>query len=633
MSLAQAAPPVDAFGQLPRLKWVKLSPDGTHYAAVQVSKGKEVLAIYNMTGQGEQVRVLNMAGHKKAEEKLENFSWVNNDRIVFSISVATQRGHILTTDTRLISIKKDLTDQRKIPKDKKSANRDGYRDKDSYAQIQDRIISWLPDDPEHILMLYNLDGKGWVNSAYKINVSNGSSQLVEHGSDRLGDYLADLEGNIRVKFEYNNNKEIVSVREHGSTIWKELYSRSEDEGRPFYIDGFSEDPNVLFISTHGNGDTMGLYKYDILERKVVGTVFQDETYAVGNLLRDSVTRKPIGFEYEGHAEVKHYTDPLFSELQGKLEGVFKGATVSITSSDAARSLFVIYVESASRPGEYYLFIRAEGRLMLLGKRYPDLAAEEMAEVTPVSYAARDGMTIPGYLTRPKGAVGPMPLVVLPHGGPSSRDVMRFDYRVQFLASRGYAVLQPNFRGSTGYGSKFKDAGDRQWGLAMQDDITDGVQAMIDRGIADPGKICIVGGSYGGYAALMGAIKTPDLYQCAFAFAPVTDIKQLLKDWARYKFNDRNVPSIGNAWRDGDRLGDTSPVNGVGQIQIPILLIHGDLDRSVPVSHSRNMAKKLKKAGKVHRLIIQEDGDHHHSLEHHRQEYLREMEAFLAEHLH
>jgi dipeptidyl aminopeptidase/acylaminoacyl peptidase len=224
------------------------------------------------------------------------------------------------------------------------------------------------------------------------------------------------------------------------------------------------------------------------------------------------------------------------------------------------------------------------------------------------------------------------MVVLPHGGPVSRDYQRFDYMAQFLASRGYAVLQPNFRGSIGYGHDFLAAGMKQWGLTMQDDLEDGTRAMIDRGIADPERICIAGWSYGGYAALMGAARTPELFACAAAGAAVTDIPRMLKEDSRYKFRTRNPPSVGHYRKDRDKLRDNSPINNVDVIQVPILLVHGDKDRVVPYRHSKKMAARLKKDKKPHVFVTLENGDHHLSLEQNRIRFLKELEAFLAEHL-
>jgi dipeptidyl aminopeptidase/acylaminoacyl peptidase len=295
-------------------------------------------------------------------------------------------------------------------------------------------------------------------------------------------------------------------------------------------------------------------------------------------------------------------------------------------------LFVILATGPRVPGTYYLLSRENLELSRIGDRYAShLKPEQLHDVERVSYVARDGLTIPAYLTRPV-ASGPLPMVVLPHGGPTTRDYLGFDPVAQFLASRGLAVLQPNFRGSSGYGAAFEAAGYGEWGLAMQDDVTDGVRAMIERGIADAERICIVGWSYGGYVALMGAVKTPDLYRCAVSGAGITDIRRMLSEGARYKFGLKDRPAVGDYQKDRGKLKDTSPINNVEAIKIPILLVHGDKDRSVPIGHSKKMAAKLKKLGKPHRMVVLKDGNHRLSLERNRVQFLRELESFLTENL-
>ena len=260
----------------------------------------------------------------------------------------------------------------------------------------------------------------------------------------------------------------------------------------------------------------------------------------------------------------------------------------------------------------------------------------LGEFKEISYKARDGTVIPAYLTRPAGKSDtPGPLIVLPHGGPNARDYPQFDWIVQFLASRGYAVLQPQFRGSTGFGDAFREAGYRQWGGLMQDDVTDGVHAMIDQGIADPHRICIVGASYGGYAALAGAAFTPELYACAISINGVSDLSALLQRtipvFRIYSTSlDQWTARIG---KPGDRsLDRKSPINAVAAISAPVLIIYGTSDGVVPSDQSERMAAALSKAGKPVKLVRLPDEDHWLSRSDTRIQMLSEVEAFLREHL-
>lgn len=238
------------------------------------------------------------------------------------------------------------------------------------------------------------------------------------------------------------------------------------------------------------------------------------------------------------------------------------------------------------------------------------------------------------MTRPAQARQHAPLILLPHGGPASRNVLNFDYWTQFLASRGWAVLQVNFRGSSGYGKEFLQAGFQRWGLEMQDDLTDAAQYAIEQGIADPERICIVGGSYGGYAALMGVVKTQDLYRCAVSFAGVSDLRSLLKDKRQFLgYELGSERQLGAWWSDRDRLKATSPVNHADKIRTPLLIVHGAEDRTVPVEQSRAMVEALRDAGFTRlRYVELPDGDHYLSRQDDRVTFFREMERFLATHL-
>jgi dipeptidyl aminopeptidase/acylaminoacyl peptidase len=267
----------------------------------------------------------------------------------------------------------------------------------------------------------------------------------------------------------------------------------------------------------------------------------------------------------------------------------------------------------------------------MGRAIPELTADVLQPKRPVSYTSRDGVEIPGYLTLPDSAqAGPLPTVILPHGGPKDRDDIRFSYLVQFLASRGYAVLQPNFRGSTGYGQKFMEAGIKQWGGRMQDDVSDGVQWLIDEGIADANRVCIVGWSYGGYSAMMGAIKTPDLYRCAASINGVMDL-------ARLREQDKTELVGGEAWvahmgLDGESVKSVSPLHRAESIEVPVLIVQARDDVRVTDEHGRNMTERLRKLDKEVDYLEIERGGHSLITAAGRAQMLAGLEEFLARHL-
>jgi dipeptidyl aminopeptidase/acylaminoacyl peptidase len=286
----------------------------------------------------------------------------------------------------------------------------------------------------------------------------------------------------------------------------------------------------------------------------------------------------------------------------------------------------VQVQGPATAPTYYLVDYKTHRADIVAEEYPQLAKVELASGKEMSYTARDGTTIPAYLTLPPGATGPLQLVVLPHGGPASRDYLQFNYLVQFLASRGYAVFQPQYRGSSGFGDAWLRAGFRQWGGLMQDDVTDGTRAMIKLGIADPQHVCVMGSNYGGYVALAGAAFTPDLYRCAVSIAGIADITALLKDSAPKAFGTVTSTELmikERIGKSGDpNLSRLSPINAVTNIHIPVLLIYGTGDTEELKHESQHMAEVMRAAGKQ---VTLDDFSTHMRM-------LREIEEFLGTNL-
>jgi dipeptidyl aminopeptidase/acylaminoacyl peptidase len=331
-----------------------------------------------------------------------------------------------------------------------------------------------------------------------------------------------------------------------------------------------------------------------------------------------------------------WLDAAAEKRYAALGRTFAGKRVSIESRSADNKRVIVEVEDSSSPPVYYLIDYAAKKADIVGEQYPGLVDQPEGTVRQFAYEARDKYPLFGYLTIPAGAAEKnLPLVVLPHGGPESRDTPDFDWWSQFLASRGYAVLRPQFRGSTGLGTEHRLAGRGQWGLRMQDDVTDGVKALIAQGIVDPKRVCIVGASYGGYAALAGAAFTPELYACAVSVAGVSDLPEMLAHEEKIVGEEGDSvyywrESIGT--RDDPRVGQRSPARYARNIRAPILLIHGSNDSVVPFEQSQMMANALKAAGVPHQLVTLDSEDHWLSSAVTRTRLLSEIEKFLATNL-
>jgi dipeptidyl aminopeptidase/acylaminoacyl peptidase len=304
-------------------------------------------------------------------------------------------------------------------------------------------------------------------------------------------------------------------------------------------------------------------------------------------------------------------DPELKEVQAEIDEAMPGRVNWVTSASRDRTRFIVWTGMANDPGHYYFYDRATAKLSRLATPYEWLRGSPLAPVKYVSYRARDGLQIPAYLTMPLGREpGRLPLVIMPHGGPHVRDEWHYDPWAQFLANRGYVVLQPNFRGSAGYGKEFLAKGFGQWGAAMQDDLTDGVQWLVAEGTVDPKRVCIMGASYGGYAALMGAIRTPELFRCAISWAGVTDLNDMMR-------HDRNqlLPARYRRWRNRVRgaaevdLRSVSPVHRAAEVGVPVLLMHGTIDDNVPYRQAEDFVKAMKKANRPLQFIEFRDAGH------------------------
>jgi dipeptidyl aminopeptidase/acylaminoacyl peptidase len=337
---------------------------------------------------------------------------------------------------------------------------------------------------------------------------------------------------------------------------------------------------------------------------------------------------PAGYEVTEDRLLHHWVDAEMQSVQAALDkAVGPQRTAIITSMSHGRDRMIVLVGSPSEPGRWFVLDRGN-ETMTPFAWVNDAIRQPMHPVKSFRYKARDGLDIHAILTLPRNRpAAALPLIVMPHGGPHMRDSEAWDWWAQFLADRGYAVVQPNYRGSTGFGEAFRKAGDGQWGLAMQDDLVDVVRHLAGEKLIDPGRVCIVGGSYGGYAALRAAQRDTGVYRCAVSFAGVSDLSRML----RYDRNYLGREEANDYWKEQTPdLSAVSPLQAAEQISIPVLLIHGKQDARVPYVQSKLLADRLTQANKPHRYIEQPKGDHTLSREEDRIQFLKEMEDFLRQ---
>ena len=419
----------------------------------------------------------------------------------------------------------------------------------------------------------------------------------------------------------------------------EIY-RSETDIPDLRIGGVASNENALIVVDRDNGND-GVWALSLEDGAWAGPVLSQSENDIDALITFPPERFAHGIRVSGPLPSYVLFDQEDNRILAGLQQTFPTSTVTPVSSTPDFEQIVLRVSGNEGARRYLLYDRTEHALEAVAESYPDVAHEEIASISAINFPARDGTKIPAIVTWPLGAdTGDarkdLPLLVLPHGGPESYDSVRFDWWTQYFARRGYLVLQPNFRGSTGFGEQFRLAGRGQWGRLMQDDVTDGVQSLIRAGYADPKRVCIMGASYGGYAALAGGAFTPELYRCVISVAGVSDLPRMLADEKAYSGADHWVVSywedlIGDSREEREKLREISPFHHATSFRAPVLLLHGDDDTVVPPRQSQRMARALRRAGREVEYVELDGEDHWLSRNETRLTMLREISRFLDRH--
>ncbi len=624
------------FSELPPAADMQLSPDGTK--AVILRAMGDTYSVVLMDFEKSKVKLL-MA----ADPENFSFNWcrfANARRVVCSIRsyIKLQAGQIgigrryyndaRTVATRLLAV--DIDGKNVLQLIKPKVTQQGG-DLVWNPRIQDNVISWLDEDPDHILVQLAIEDRLFP-SVYKLNINTNRQQKVKSYRSGIFQWFADADGNLRNGAGFNLNSETfkaVSVEDKKTSTLDISHLSGE---RAPNIHGYIKDGKTLLASANLGKDKRSLVTVDAISGEVLATVLTNDRYDIdgpvflngGKLVAVQTNFDKPGYHWLDETLGSEYT-ALLKQLPGSPD------FVELISADQNWDRLVLKASGNKTIPQYYLYSRGKYKKSLssLFSDYPKADRAKIAEPSLVYYESRDGMNIPAYLTVPVG-VEPknLPTLIMPHGGPYSRDTNRFNYWVQYAAASGYAVLQPNFRGSTGYGDAFREAGHNQWGRAMQSDLDDGLDWLIAQGITDPKKTCMMGGSYGGYASLVAAYQSPNRYKCAVAFAPVTDIKELIREQRNFVLSKGSIDRL----RDRDEQPEVSPIEQARNFSIPVLIVHGDVDRVVKIEQSRGLTEALKEANADYRYIEQKNGNHYLSLKSHRREFLLAVDDFLATHI-
>lgn len=607
---------------------VRISPDGEHVATIRPFQGRSALVIYRFddppASGGEEV----IAIPSGDDVEISNYMWASNDRLLI------QAGFSFENPQSLFERIDDPSGPQLI-----SIGFDGSGPIVLGDYGLGNVANRLPNDPDHVLIVAPPAGnRASYNNAprlYHVSISTGQHEAIRAGRIESGFIWTNQSGRIGMMTDLNyEGIRLIYWRALGGG-WRRIYRQRNEIGsflEPLRL--LNGGNNVYLISNHEG--RRGLYVIRPDQSNDMERVFLHDTYDASGLGYNPLADQATYATYVGDFPQRVYFDNEHESLDRRATVALPGTYVFATDSNDAGTRYVFTTGGAGHPTQYYLYDTEVDQYRMFALSYPSLSDDQMARVEAMQYAARDGLVISGYLAFPTNlGDGPHPVIVFPHDGPAARDTMAFDRLRQFFATRGYVVFQPNFRGSTGFGNEFLQAGWEQWGRGMQDDITDGVRHLIAQGIADPDRICIAGWSYGAYAALLGAATTPELYRCAIGINGVYDVEQLSNprssrysdvvqfDWDNYLGD--NIYSL-------EAQREISPRYRADDITVPILIIASEQDPQARVAHSEDMIVALREAGVPHESRIFEAGNHSLNYGPSWQETLELVEAFLEQNL-
>jgi dipeptidyl aminopeptidase/acylaminoacyl peptidase len=621
---------------------VAVSPSGRYVAAVVRRTNEDLLVVLDL--ETDKRTAITRVGKKDVgasfDARVQSVLWKTDDRLLFRLTILPADGVSWTRlrndgfrklGMRLFSISRDGQSLVRLLAD----NRESALD---YALDLGAIRSLLPRDSEHILMVVDgLDGR----SLFKVNVITGKGEIVERANQVVWDWWLDLDGKPVVQVQVSNGTLRFYRREAGSR-WKKFHSvrlrelKEQNEYEPL---GPSDQEQKFYVLARPEGaQRRGIYLYDLKNESFGPAVTENPQFDIfaATISRDG--KRVQRYCYVAHVRICESDEAKVNQHMNGVRKYFKdSANIYIYDASNDNEVLLLYVEGPSDPPAYYQYSFATKNISLVGMVQQAMSKKRMPTASILDYAARDGLALNGYLTRPPDAENAtdLPLIVMPHGGPEARDHLTFDLFAQYFAARGYAVFQPNYRGSEGFGREFIERGYGEWGRKMQDDITDGVKLLVERKIVDPKRVCIVGASYGGYAALAGAALTPELYRCAVSISGITDLEQFLKARRKLHGADSELYSywkkqIGDPELDAARIAAVSPAMLIDRITAPILLVHGDADDIVPYKQSQEMKKRLDTSGRKTELITLEDEGHSEWSEESTRRVLTAIDVFVRD---
>lgn len=598
--------PVENFFKSSQISNVMFSPDGKNVAMLAAgANDRLVLAVMEV----DKLKPKIVAGYEKTDVVF--FNWVNNQRLVFGVGDRSIGDGDRYKGSGLFAINKDGNELRELIATGDTGSK--FRVLNGYHNFLD--VTHVPDSNDVYITRSTGTRKTPSYTLMKLNTLNGYNEIIQTPTNSVS-FMIDKSGEVRVAETSQDNFTAVHYKDPATQQWRKLIEYNNVTGHGF-SPAFIAPDGQFYVTSANKNDTVSVYRFDLEKNKL------DDTPVVatkgfdfqGNFVFNKKENKLLGVHYESDAYSTLWLDDKWNSVQKTVDAALPNTANLIWGPESGNNdIVIVHSFSDVHPGSYMLFNTETKKFVPIGDVHPEINSKTMSYKDFVRIKVRDGMEIPAYITLPKNSSGKnLPMVVMVHGGPYVRGGhWEWNRETQFLASRGYAVLEPDFRGSTGYGTKLFRAGWKQWGLAMQDDVTDATKWAIAQGYADPQRICIAGASYGGYATLMGLIKEPDLYRCGISWVGVTDINYLFdvtwsdtsgSAWTRY-----GMPlMIGDQTKDAEQLKATSPVAQAHRLTKPLILAYGVADRRVPLVHGEQFKKAAPKDAKIEWITYPNEG--------------------------
>ena len=596
--------PLRDFFRNPEQATFQLSPDGNSIAFMQPYQDRMNVFVRPRAG-GQAIRVTS-----ETERDVAGYFWKGSRRIVYLKDFkGDENFHLVAVD----------------------ADGGNLVDLTPFDKVRAMIVDDRYENDDEILVALNRRNPE-VFDVYRIDLNSKELTLLAENPGNITAWITDHAGHIRLAIATDGvNTSIMHRADDDRPFATVITTNFRQQISPLFFDF---DDKLLFAASNINRDKAAIVRLDPATAKEESLIFAHPDVDVGGLDWSRKRQVYTEAQFVTWKRERKFFDAEMQALHAGLERRLPGYEIDLQSSNRDETLFVVAAWSDRTQGVRYLYDAAAKSLTKLAEITPWLDESELAEMKPIAYQARDGLTIHGYLTLPRDGGKTLPMIVIAHGGPWARDAWGYDPEAQFLANRGYAVLQMNFRGSTGYGRKFWEASFKQWGRAMQDDVTDGVKYAIAQGIADPGRVAIYGGSYGGYCTLAGLAFTPELYACGIDYVGVSNLFTFIKTIPPYwkPMLDMLYEMVGNPETDKELLAAASPALHADRIRAPLLIAQGAQDPRVNIEESNQMVAALNKHGVDVEYIVKDNEGHGFHNEENRFEFYEAMERFLEKHL-